>query len=437
MKKITQITLIFLLVYSNMFAQQEKGIIGYNNWLNPWTEFKPNKIEYGKPTQILSGNISKDTKLLKRDIYLLLGDVFVTDSTTLTIEPGTVIIGDFESKGSLTISNGSKIIAEGSHTDPIIFTSSKSVKKPGDWGGLFILGDAPTNKFGNESSLNYGLHPSATTSISYGGNNPDSYSGILRYVRIEFAGKRTKKYGYFNGLTLAGVGQHTIIDNVMVSYCEGNSFSILGGDLTLDKLVSYKSSANDYNFNYGTQCWIINSLAIRSPYVSGADISRCMYVTAYDQKEDVDFTKNQTFVEAENLTLINISDDLNYDIKVGLVNEAIYIGEDASFAIDKSVVSGFNPAVIFDYKIKINNENLEKIKFTRTYFNNCKGNIFVKNSPNNEDLENWYGNSAFNNVYSIGPDSETFIDTKNKKQPDFRLRINRIIASNDTVDDDD
>ncbi len=180
MKKITQIALLLLLVSSNVFAQQEKGIIGYDNWLNPWTEFKPNNIDYGKPTQILSGNITRDTKLYKGDTYLLLGDVFVTDSTTLTIEPGTVIIGDFKTKGSLTISNGSKIVANGSHTDPIVFTSGRSLKKPGDWGGLFILGDAPTNKFGNETTINFGLVPSAAKDIAYGGDNCDSYSGILK-----------------------------------------------------------------------------------------------------------------------------------------------------------------------------------------------------------------------------------------------------------------
>ncbi|MGS2726234.1 hypothetical protein ACU8DI_06455 [Psychroserpens sp. BH13MA-6] len=437
MKKTTQLILLCLLVSGTMFAQQEKGIIGYNNWLNPWTEFKPNKVEYGAPTQILSGNITKDKKLYKRDIYLLLGDVFVTDSTTLTIEPGTVIIGDFKTKGSLTISNGSKIIADGTHTDPIIFTSSRSVKKPGDWGGLFILGDAPTNKFGSESSLNYGLRPTSSKNISYGGDNPASYSGVLRFVRIEFAGKRTKDYGYFNGLTLAGVGQQTIIENVMVSYCEGNSFKVLGGDVILDKMVSYKSNINDYAFNYGAQCKINNSLAIRSPYVSGADKSRCLYAVNHDIKEEVDFSRKQTSVAAENLTLLNLSSDLDYDIKIGLVNEAIYIGEDTSFAIDKSVISGFNPAVIINSNVKINSENLEKIKFTRTYFNNCKGNIFVENSSNNEDLENWYGNRAFNNVYSKGPDSETFIDAEDTKRPDYRLRINRIIAANDSIDDDD
>ncbi len=69
------------------------------------------------------------------------------------------------------------------------------------------------------------------------------------------------------------------------------------------------------------------------------------------------------------------------------------------------------------------------MQFTNMYFNNCNGNIFTENIPNNEDLENWYGNSAFGNVYSRGSDSETFIDVKNLDNPDFRLRINRIIAN--------
>jgi hypothetical protein len=437
MKKTTFIALITLLVCGNMFAQQEKGIIGYNNWLNPWTEFKPNKANYSKPTQILSGNITKNTKLFKRDIYLLLGDVFVTDSTTLTIEPGTIIIGDFKTKGSLIISNGSKIIAEGTSTDPIIFTSSRSVKKPGDWGGLFILGNAPINTFGSEAALNYGLRSSVANAISYGGKNPDSNSGILKYVRIEFAGKRTKDYGYFNALTLAAVGQETIVENIMVSYCQGNSFNIVGGKLILDQMVSYKSSGNDYKFNHGTQVWISNSLAIRSPYVSGADISRCLFVSDYDVKDDTDFDREQTFVTATNLTLINLSSDLKNDTKLGLVNEAIYLGEDVSFSIDTSVISGFNPAVILDDKIIINNESLSQMKFTRTYFNNCIGNIFRKDFSNNDDLENWYGSRSFDNVYSKGPDSETFINANDNSRPDFRLRINRIIASNDLIDDED
>ncbi|GGH42976.1 hypothetical protein GCM10011364_14840 [Mangrovimonas yunxiaonensis] len=412
-----------------MFAQQEKGITGETNWLNPWTEFQPNTVKHNEPSQILSGNITEDTKLLKKHTYLLLGSVFVTDSTTLTIEPGTVILGDFKSNGSLTVSNGSKIIAEGTETDPIVFTSNNDVKKQGDWGGLFVLGDAPINKFGNAAVLDYGLKPSSSKNISYGGENIESNSGILKYVRIEYAGKRTVKYGYFNGLTLAGIGNQTIIENIMVSYSNGNSVSVIGGNVNLSKMVSYKSSGNDFLFNYGTQSTITNSLAIRSPYESNSNRPKCLYVASYNQVDEVDLSKEGTFVTAENLTLINLSNDLESDIKIGLVKEAVYIAPEASLTMAKSVISGFNPAVILDDNIKINGENLDRIKFKNMLFNNCNGNIFTKYNPNNDDLEDWYGNSAFFNVYSKSTDAETFIDLKNPTQPDFRLRINKIIAS--------
>ena len=434
MKNFTQVLGLFLLLASVSFAQQEKGIFGPENWLTNWTEFKPNQVNYLKPTQILSGTITKDTKLFKRDTYLLLGSVFVADSTTLTIEPGTVIIGDYDTNGALIISKSAKIVADGLATDPIVFTSNRSVKKEGDWGGVFILGDAPINKFGNVSSINYGLRPSSAEYLNYGGDNCNSNSGILRYVRIEYAGKRTRDYGYYSGLTLAGVGAETVIENVMVSYSEGNSFNIIGGELKLDKMISYRTKSNDFEFNYGTQCHITNSLAVRSPYVSGASGSRCMYVASYDKKEDIDFNKKGTYVNAQNLTLINVTDNLEDDINVGLVKEAVYVANDASVNISKTVISGFKPAVILDDKIKVNAENLEKIRLTEMYFNNCKGNIFTAYNSNNEDLENWYGNRAFFNVYSKGVDSETFIDSHNSRYPDFRLRINKIIAANDYDD---
>jgi hypothetical protein len=160
-----------------------------------------------------------------------------------------------------------------------------------------------------------------------------------------------------------------------------------------------------------------------------------LVVKSYDETESSNSTKKETVVNAENLTLINVSDNLKSDIEVGLVKEAIFIDKNTTFAIDRSVISGFYPAVYLDESIKINNENLEKIQFTSTYFNNCKGNIFVKNYSNNDDLENWYGSRVFNNVYSRGPDSETFIDAHSLKRPDYRLRINKIIASNDNDDD--
>lgn len=437
MKNFTKILFIFLLITGHVLGQQEKGIIGADNWLHNWTDFKPKAADYGEPSQILVGNITEDTKLLKRNVYLLSGNVFVTDSTTLTIEPGTVIIGDYASKGSLTITKGSKIIANGLETDPIVFTSNRSVKRAGDWGGLIILGDAPTTKFGSGSVASYYGQLNATTyaNSNYGGENPASNSGIMRYVRIEYAGKRIKNAGYFNGLLLASVGNETVLENIMVSHCAGNSFEILGGAVNLNKAVSYKANSNDFKFNYGAQCNISNSLAVRSPYVSNSAGARCFQINSYDNKEEIDFTKKGTLVVAKNMTLLTESDNIKSAINQGLVKEAVYVGHNASLDMSKSVISGFNPAVLLEDKIRVNQENLEKIKFTDMFFNNCNGNIFVENNMNNEDLENWYGNSAFFNVYSKSDNAETFIDLKNQRRPDYRLRINKIIASNE-VDPD-
>lgn len=428
MKKLIQIIALLLLVVGDINAQQEKGITGFNSWLNNWTEFKPNKIDYDEVNQILTGNINVDTKLFKKNVYLLQGNVYVTNNATLTIEPGTVIMGDNESKASLIITKGASIVANGLETDPIVFTSNKTVRKAGDWGGIIILGDAPTNKFGNISSVNFDTDALLS---AYGGTNSASNSGILRFVRIEFAGAKVKGGDNFNALLLAGVGNKTVFENVMASNSAGDSFEILGGEVNLSKVISFKSSNDDYKFNYGTQCHIENSLAIRASYLTNSTGSRCLNVLSYNKKEEVDFTKKHTFVTARNLTLVNNSENVKADIESGLIKEGVYIAENATIDFKKSVISGFNPAILLDKAIFINDENLKKIKLEQMYFNLCKGNIFVADNSNNEDLESWYGNAAFANVYSKAENNVTFIDFLNDKRPDFRLRIGGITVSSE------
>ncbi|WP_339919620.1 hypothetical protein [uncultured Flavobacterium sp.] len=427
MKSISQIVyMVFFIVFS-VNAQQERGIIGSGNWLNNWTEFKPYKQDYGEANRILAGNISVNTRLEKKNIYLLQGSVYVINNATLTIDPGTVIICDSGSRASLIITKGATIIAEGLETDPIVFTSNKNLKKAGDWGGIIVLGDAPTNKLGGVSSVKFDLNLALTT---FGGLNTSSNSGILKFVRIEFAGAKLKGTDNFNSLLLAGVGNKTVIENVMVSYSGGDSFEILGGDLKLIKMVSFKSSSDDYKFNYGTQCSIDNSLAIRSSFLSSNKGSRCIDIASYDKKEEVDFNKKQTSVIATNLTLVNDSENISADIQSGLIKEAVYVAENASIDFKRSVISGFNPAVLLENKIEVNDANLKRIKFQEMYFNFCKGNIFTEFNSDNEDLESWYGNSIFSNVYSKSDNKETFIDFSNDKRPDFRLKIGKIVASN-------
>ena len=159
--------------------------------------------------------------------------------------------------------------------------------------------------------------------------------------------------------------------------------------------------------------------------------TRPKIANGYFTKEEVDFAKKHTFVTARNLTLVNNSQNVKADIESGLIKEGVYIAENASIDFKKSVISGFNPAILLDDAININDQNLKKIKLEQMYFNLCKGNIFVENISNNEDLESWYGNAAFSNVYSKAENNETFIDYMNDKRPDFRLRIGGITVSNE------
>lgn len=428
MKNLVQIKWMLLFVVFTASAQQEKGIIGANNWLNNWTEFKPANAEYNETNQILYGKITTNTTLFKKNTYLLQGPVYVTNNAILTIEPGTVIKGDYETNGALIITKGAQIMANGLETDPIIFTSNRPQRKAGDWGGIAILGDAPMNKFGGASSLNFELDPSQTI---YGGINPQSNSGVVRFLRIEFAGKKIKGFKDYNALSLASVGNKTIIENVMCSFAAGNSFEILGGDVTVSKLVSLRSSGDDFKFTQGTQCRIDNSLAIRHSLYSSSTRSRCMNIVSYEKKEEADLSKNQTNVVAINCTLVNTTQTLSDDISKGLVKEAVYIGSNSSFSIKRSIVSGFYPAAILDREIKLEPTAFKKIKFEEIYFNNCKGNIFVENTTTNEDLEDYYGMGAFYNLYQNTDNKEMFLDIYNaKNNPDFRIKISKITASN-------
>lgn len=431
MKNIYKLTWIFLLTFSTITAQEQRGIVGSNNWLRNWTEFNPKNVNYSESTHILAGDITEDLTLSKRNTYLLEGNVFVTNGAMLSIEPGTVIMGDTKTNASLTIAKGAAIIAEGTETDPIVFTSNASYKKAGDWGGLIILGDAPTNKLGNNSASSFytNIDVSNMVNTTFGGENSTSNSGVLKYVRVEYAGKKANRNIPSNAILLAGIGSKTEINHVMVSYASGNSFNVIGGVVDMHSMISYKSKGNDYEFNYGAKSNIHNSLAVRSPYMSDRNGSRCLLVRSYNKEGDVDFSKAGTNVFAKNVTLLTHTKSLESDIKMGLVKEAIYIGNNSQIEVSNSVISGFKLAIMIDEKTKIVDENLTKLRFNNMYFNNCEGKISSEFNSNNETLISWYDNPVFSNEYAQISNDETFIKLDPAK-PDYRLRSNTVLAMN-------
>jgi hypothetical protein len=218
-------------------------------------------------TTTLSGNINTTTTLTSDKVWTLKGYVYVTDGAKLIIQPGTTIISDVAEKGALCIERGAQIIAEGTATKPIVFTSGKAAgeKSPGDWGGIIILGRAKTNR-SSEPTIEGGI------GRAFGGTNDADNSGVLKYVRIEYAGIAAMPNSEINALTLGGVGSGTIIENVQTVYANDDAFEFFGGTVNAKNLYAYATADDDFDFDFGYTGTITNGVAKRDPqFVDSGD----------------------------------------------------------------------------------------------------------------------------------------------------------------------
>ena len=182
---------------------------------------------------------------LKKGTYSLKGWIYIANGAELTIEPGTIIKGDKATKAAIIAERGGKLIAQGNSTSPIVFTSAQAAgsRKPGDWGGIILCGKAKTNL--GEQQIEGGPR------TKFGGSDDTDNSGILSYVRIEFAGYPFAKDQEINGLTMGGVGSGTQIDHVQVSYSNDDSFEWFGGTVNCKYLIAYHGWDDDFDTDNG------------------------------------------------------------------------------------------------------------------------------------------------------------------------------------------
>jgi hypothetical protein len=215
----------------------------------------------------LSGNITSTTTLTSDKEWVLKGYVYVTDGAKLIIQPGTIIKSDISEKGALCIERGAQIVAEGTASKPIIFTSGRPVgeRTPGDWGGIVILGRAKTNRT-SEPTIEGGI------GRAYGGTNDLDNSGILKYVRIEYAGIAAMPNSEINALTLGGVGSGTTIENVQTIYANDDAFEFFGGTVNAKNLYAYGTADDDFDFDFGYRGKVSYSVSKRDPqFVDNGD----------------------------------------------------------------------------------------------------------------------------------------------------------------------
>lgn len=214
----------------------------------------------------VSGDITSDTRWYEQAEYNLSGFVYVKNNATLTIEPGTIIKGVSNTKATLIIERGSKIMAAGTAEKPIVFTSDKAPgqRATGDWGGIVIAGNAKTNKHDDGTGIGIAEGGIGT---KYGGNDDNDNSGVLQFVRIEFPGipLTSTANSEINGLTLYSVGMGTTIDHIQVSYSGDDSFEWFGGNVNMKYLVALGGLDDGFDTDNGFSGKIQFGLIIQDP----------------------------------------------------------------------------------------------------------------------------------------------------------------------------
>ncbi|KUJ54997.1 hypothetical protein [Chryseobacterium aquaticum] len=193
-------------------------------------------------TGTLKGTISKDL-LIKKGNYTLDGIVKVTNGATIKIEAGAVFNVVTTKTSALVILNDGLIDAQGTASEPIVFTTS--TKTPGDWGGITIYGEAPIKALnGNATAVS-----EDGNALTYGGTNPNDYSGVMKFVRVEYAGKKIGDgTSETNTFTFYSVGAGTVLENLVAYKGTDDGFEWFGGTVSAKNLVSYGNFDDSFDW---------------------------------------------------------------------------------------------------------------------------------------------------------------------------------------------
>jgi hypothetical protein len=312
-----------------------------------------------------AGNITTDTHWTADKIYQLNGFVRVGTDThasngtaptisataTLTIDAGTVIYGKPGTPGgTLVVQRGSKIIANGTAANPIIFTSSKAPgsRKSGDWGGVVICGKAPNNIKGSTSTGTDGIEEleGGYGGFHGGGASPvaNDNSGSLQYVRIEFAGYPINPNQEINGLTFGSVGSGTTVSYVQATYSNDDSFEWFGGTVNADHLIAYKGLDDDFDTDNGFSGQVQFGLGIRDAAIADQSGSN-----GFECDNDAAGSSNTPFTNAtfSNMTIIGGKATSSSTIDLQFQNGA-QIRRNAKQDIINSFITGYPNGIFID-----------------------------------------------------------------------------------------
>lgn len=385
-------------------------------------------------TITLQGRISADTVLRKQNTYILKGLVYMVNNKTMTIEPGTVIKGSFSGSdvAALIITRGSKLVANGTALDPIIFTSASPNPQSGDWGGIVICGKAPINttfngvnglfqvEGGIDNANGDGLAGSgdavAPTPVS------DDNSGTLRYVRIEYAGYAYQPDKEINSLTMAGVGSGTTIEYVQTIYAKDDAFEWFGGTVNCKYLIAYKTQDDDFDTDNGFSGKVQFGLIIRDSVI--ADISRSEAFESDNNASGTTATPKTTAIFS-NITAIGPRATLT-NVGNTLFRGAAHIRRNTGISIFNSIILGWPVGIEIDattgtstaLNIEDSTIRLRNITLAGNTINTKFAGTPGVNINSDAAFGTWFTNPFYNNDQLLNVSDARLIQPFNYAAPD-------------------
>lgn len=215
----------------------------------------------------VTGDILEDTVWTNNNAYYLAkggadfpvyvgalsgeGDTPDSCKVTLTVEPGTVIIGSKAELGTLAVQRDGRLIASGTRMMPIIMTSEFTAggRSSGDWGGLVVNGWAPV-------LAETGERAGEGASGFFGGDDEYDDSGVLSYVRVEFAGVRFNEEDELNGIAMQGVGSGTVVSNVQVNRNADDGIEFFGGTVNASRVLLTGIEDDSFDWTFGWRGYV-------------------------------------------------------------------------------------------------------------------------------------------------------------------------------------
>lgn len=310
-----------------------------------------------RTTEELPDVISTNKTLYSNITYVLTGKTYVASGATLTINAGTRIEGVYNANpdeaSALVITKGGKIMANGTAAAPIIMTAQNGTK--GGWGGLVLLGQATVNQ-GNAGVIE-GIDPDNTTipagiDVTFGGSNDADNSGVLSYVRVEYAGASISPDNELNAFTFGGVGSGTTVDHCQAYHGADDAFEFFGGTVNCKYLVATANDDDSFDFDFGYRGKIQFAVATIDPslwYSSNPNGIEC------DNEGSAPYASTpKTHPILSNLTIVGTVDGLVAGGGVsGHLKDGAHFRRNCGFTLKNSIIYGF------PYAIELQNASTE------------------------------------------------------------------------------